>query len=59
MSNFTIVQDSRAKVYPWQCTLCGSVVAHVDRHAEWHRRIEGIEYGDQIPDPPRPDDVAR
>lgn len=35
--------------FPWQCTLCGAAVAHVDRHAEWHERIEGIRYGDLLP----------
>lgn len=38
--------------YPWQCTLCGAEVAHVDRHAAWHERLEGIKYGDLLPGVP-------
>ncbi len=34
--------------FPWQCTLCGAAVAHVDRHAEWHLRTDGISYGSLI-----------
>lgn len=55
--NFRIVINPKRPAnrnghFPWQCTLCGAAVAHVDQHAAWHARIEGIGYGAPLPDQP-------
>ena len=33
-----VVYHPRGKESWWQCLECGSVVAHVDRHFEWHQQ---------------------
>ncbi len=52
-TRFRIVSDvtrppNKDGRFPWQCTLCGASVAHIDRHAEWHLRAHDIVYNAPI-----------